>query len=96
MDWLVINLKPLNRCLHNPHFKMETLRAITKAVSPGDWSVSTDLTNVYFHVPFILEHQHFLLHAVSLTEAYQFQALPFCLCSALWTFTMFLAICSAL
>ncbi len=34
----VINLKPLNRFLHNPHFKMETSRAIIKAVSPGDWS----------------------------------------------------------
>ena len=32
----VINLKPLNRFLHNPHFKMETSQAIIKAVSPGD------------------------------------------------------------
>ena len=56
----VINLKPLNQFLHNLHFKMETSRAIIKAVSPSDWSVSIDLTDLYFHVPIHLEHQHFL------------------------------------
>ncbi len=86
----VINLKPLNRFLHNPHLKMETSWAIIKAVSPGDWSVSIDLTDAYFHVPINLEHQHFLRFAVSPTEAYQFRALPFGLSSAPRIFTMIL------
>ncbi len=88
--WLVINLKPLNRFLHNPHFKMETSLAIIKAVSPGDWSVSIDLTDAYFRVPIDPEHQHFLCFAVSPMEAYQFQALLIGLSSAPQIFTMIL------
>ncbi len=86
----VINLKSLNRFLHNPRFKMETSRSIIKAVSPGEWSVSIDLTDAYLHVPIRPEHQRYLRFAVSQTEAYQFRALPFGLSSAPRIFTMVL------
>ncbi len=59
-------------------------------VSLGDWSVSIDLTDIFFHVPINLEHQHFLCFAVSPTEAYQFWALAFSFSSSLWILTMVL------
>ena len=61
-----------------------------KVVSPGAWSVSINLTDMYFYVPIHPEHQHFLRNVVSQTEVYQFQALPFCLSSAPQIFTMVL------
>ena len=57
----VINLKPLNCFLHNPHFEMDTPCSIIKSVSPGDWSLSTDLAGSYFHVPIPVENGHLLL-----------------------------------
>ena len=86
----VINLKPLNRYIYNQRFKMETSRSIVKAVSPGDWAVSIDLKDAYFHVPVHPEVQHLLRFAISPTEAFQFRALPFGLCSAPRIFTMIL------
>ncbi len=85
----VTNLKLLKQFLHNPHFKMETSKAI-KTASPSDWSVSIDLTDAYFHVPINLEHQHFLHFVVSPTETYHFRAPPFSLSSAPWIFMMVL------
>ncbi len=38
----VINLKPLNRCMVVPKFKMETIAAVIKSVRTGDWTVSID------------------------------------------------------
>ena len=73
----VINFKPLNQFVHNPHFKMETLQSVIKAVSRSDWSVLIDLTDAYSHVFIHLEHQHLLHFVVSSMEAYQFQALHF-------------------
>ena len=56
----VINLKPLNQFIYNQRFKMETSRSIVKAVSPGDWTVSIDLRDAYFHVPVHPECQQYL------------------------------------
>ncbi len=39
----VINLKPLNRHLVVPKFKMETIASIIKSVETRDWAVSIDL-----------------------------------------------------
>ena len=59
-------------------------------VSPGDWSVSINLTDVYFHVPINQEHQHFPHLVVSLTGACQFVPPPFGLSPALQIFVMVL------
>ena len=86
----VINLKPLNQMMINPSFKMETASSIMKALSPRDWVVSIDLKDAYFHLPVRPDYQHYLRFAVSDTEAYQFRALTFGLCSAPSLFTMVL------
>ena len=86
----VINLKPLNKMIHNPKFRMETIQSVVKAVSPGDWTVSIDLRDAYFHIPIHPDYQKFLRFAVSESEAYQFRALPFGLSTAPRIFTMVL------
>ncbi len=65
----VRNLKPLNQFLHNVHLEIETSWSVIKVVSPGKWSVLIDLTDLYFHVPIHLEHQHLLCFMMTLKEA---------------------------
>ena len=83
----MINLKNLNCLMYNQNFKMEMSRSIVKSVCSGDWTVSIDLKDAYFHVPVHRDYRHFLRFAISQTEAYQFKALPFGLCSAPRIFT---------
>ena len=44
----VINLKPLNQCTQNIHFKMENIQMDLNLISPGDFMVSLDLKDAYF------------------------------------------------
>lgn len=46
----VIDLTYLNRFIKAEKFKMETLATIQKAILPGDWMISVDLKDAYFHV----------------------------------------------
>ena len=48
---LIINLKLLNNHITTEKSKMETQRAIRKALTQGDWVTSTDLRDAYFHIP---------------------------------------------
>ena len=77
----VINLRPLNRVLHTPHFQMETVGSITAAIQPGDWATSLDLTDAYFHIPIAPWFRKYLRFVVR-GKVYQFRALPFGLAPA--------------
>ena len=44
---LVINLRPLNRFIHQLHFKMESLGMIRDLLREGDWMASIDLKDAY-------------------------------------------------
>jgi len=57
----VINLKPLNQFIKKEKFKMETQRAIRAAVQQGDWVVSIDLKDAFFHIPIDPKFQKYLL-----------------------------------
>ena len=72
----VINLKSLNLFIKKEKFKMETIRSIQKALSPGDWVTSIDLKDAYFH---IAVHPNFwkYLRIVVGGKVFQFKALPF-------------------
>jgi hypothetical protein len=83
---LVINLKPLNRMLEKYPFKMETTRSITAALHQGDWTVSVDLTDAYFHVAIHSASQKFLRFTNG-GRVFQFVALPFGLAPAPFVFT---------
>ncbi|XP_078608493.1 uncharacterized protein LOC144880269 [Branchiostoma floridae x Branchiostoma japonicum] len=59
----VINLRPLNRCLFVPKFKMEHLSLVQDLVRPGDFFCKIDLTDAYFSVAIHSTHQRFLSFA---------------------------------
>ena len=56
----VIDLSVLNSHFSVPTFKMETAEVIRNSICKGEWVVSVDLTDAYFHVP-IHQKSHNLL-----------------------------------
>ncbi len=64
---------------------MITLRQILSH-RPGDWFISVDLKDAYFHIQVAPRHRRFLRFAFE-GIAYQFTVLPFGLCLAPRTFT---------
>jgi hypothetical protein len=58
------------------HFRMTTLKEVIAAVQPGDWLISMDLKDAYFHIPIRPSHRKFLRFAFQ-GKVYQFKVLPF-------------------
>ena len=82
----VIDLSVLNSYMIVPAFKMETAEIIRNSLTKGEWLVSIDLKDGYFHVPIHPDSQH-LLHFHVDKRTYQFKALPFGLATAPLEFT---------
>ena len=82
----ILDLSPLNRFLRRMPFKMESAHSIRQAISPGDWAVSIDLSDAYFHV-LINQTDRKWLRFVWGNTVYQFRALPFGLSLSPWVFT---------
>lgn len=82
----VIDLSRLNKFLVVPHFKMETTRSVTGAIQPGDWSISVDLADAYFHVPLRSSFSRFTRFYWQ-GSVYQFRVLCFGLSTAPRVFT---------
>ena len=82
----VPNLKPLNRFVISPYFKMESVRSVKNLVQPGDWLIKLDLKDAYLAVPIAPQHYHFLQFQWQGVR-WQFKVLPFGLSSAPYTFT---------
>ncbi|KAL0151993.1 hypothetical protein M9458_052711, partial [Cirrhinus mrigala] len=78
----ILDLKPLNQA----EFKMITVKQILAHIQPGDWFISVDLKDTYFHIQIAPRHRHFLRFAFE-DRAYQFKVLPFGLALAPRTFT---------
>ena len=72
----VINLKALNRYLRKQHFKMDTLSKVINLVGKGDWGITIDLKDAYFHIKIFREHRQFLRFQFQGT-VYQFRVLCF-------------------
>ena len=73
----VINLKKLNAAhLDTPHFRMETPSDVRNTIRPGDWAVSIDLKDAYFHVPIAQDARKYLQFGWR-GRLYQFCVLPF-------------------
>ena len=86
----VFDLKSLNVYVRKEKFKMTTPRAVTHVLHKGDWVVSVDLKDAYFHVPIHRKSRRLLRFAVEGSDgvrAFQFRALPFGLTSAPRVFT---------
>jgi len=87
----VINLRPLNRCLFVPKFKMESLGMVRELVRPGDFFCKIDLTDAYFTVAIHPNHHRFLTFAWK-NKFFSFVCLPFGVSSAPLVFTKLLKV----
>lgn len=85
----VINLRPLNQFMVNIHFKMESLNMMKDLLRQGDWMVSIDLKDAYLSVAVWEGHRKYLRFMWQDT-IYEFQCLPFGLCTAPRVFTKLL------
>lgn len=65
---------------------MESLQTIIQMVQPGDWMISVDLQDAYFHVAILPAFQKYLRMAVA-HKHLQFQFLLFGLCTSLRVFS---------
>ena len=69
---------------------MTTPRTVTNAMHKGDWAVSIDLKDAYFHIPIHVRSRRLLRFDVATDDGlrvFQFRALPFGLTSAPRVFT---------
>ena len=82
----VLDLSTLNTYLEQRHFRMETASSIRDAIRPGDWAISIDLRDAYFHL-LIHESDRKFLRFVWKGQVFQFRAVPFGLAPAPWLFT---------
>ena len=72
----VINLRPLNKYLRKLHFKMDTLCKVLDLVQTGDWGLTLDLKDAYFHIKVFKKHRKYLRFCFQ-NQVYQFRALCF-------------------
>ena len=86
----IIDLSTLNAYLQVPTFKMETVSSIRNSIHPGDWAVSLDLSDAYFHVPIHPSSRKYLRFCAN-QEVFQFRALPFGIATAPRIFTKLMA-----
>ncbi len=82
----ILDLRRLNFSLYKGKFKMLTMKTIMSQVQGGDWFVTIDLKNAYFHIQVVQRHRRFLRFAFG-GKAYQYMVLPFGLALAPRTFT---------
>ncbi len=82
----ILDLRRLNFSLYKGKFKMLTMRTIMSQVQEGDWFVTIDLKDAYFHIQVVQRHRRFLRFAFG-GKAYQYKVLPFGLALAPRTFT---------
>ena len=90
----IIDLSTLNAYLEVPTFKMETVSSIRSSIRPGDWAVSLDLSDAYFHVPIHPSSRKYLRFCAN-NEVFQFRALPFGIATAPRVFTKLMATVAA-
>ena len=83
---LVIDLSVLNEFLVQRTFEMDTLVKVKRALRPGMWVTSLDLSDAYHHIPIKQSDQKFLCFQVDGIR-YMYMVLPFGLTTAPWAFT---------
>ncbi len=56
----ILDLRRLNYSLYRGKFRMLTLKSIFSQVQEGDWFVTVDLKDAYFHIQVVQRHRKFL------------------------------------
>ncbi len=59
----ILDLRLLNHTLMKRSFRMITLKQILSQISLGDWFMSLDLKDAYFHIQIVPHHRRFLRFA---------------------------------
>lgn len=77
----ILDLRSLSKFLKKQLFHMITIQEVLQLLNAGDYMVSLDLQDAYFHIPIHRNHKKFLRFAVQ-GRHYQFRVLPFGLKSA--------------
>lgn len=85
-----LDLRPLNQHVEAPRFSLEGLRALRAMALPGDFGVTVDLRNAYWHVP-LAKSQRRWYHFRFGGQVYQCDVLPFGVAAAPWVFHTLLA-----
>lgn len=85
----ILNLKELNKYITIQHFKLEDLRTVCKLLTKDCFMATIDLKEAYFSVNISQNSKKFLRFKF-LDNLYQFNALPFGLCTAPYVFTKIL------
>ncbi len=67
----ILDLRRLNFSLYKGKFKMLTIKTIMSQVQEGDWFVTIDLKDAYFHIQVVQRHRKFLRFAFG-GKAYQY------------------------
>ena len=77
----ILDLSSLNKYLISETFKMETPESISTSLQTGEWEMSIDFKDAYFHIPRIPQSWKYLRFHVQ-GQFFQFKALPFGLSTA--------------
>ncbi len=72
----ILDLRLLNHALMKRSFRMIILKQILLQICLGDWFISLDLKDAYFHTQIAPHHTLFLIFAFE-GVAYQYKVLPF-------------------
>lgn len=85
----ILNLKCLNKFIETKHFKMEDYRTASKLISHHCYMGLIDLKDAYFLVPVHKQQRKYLRFEYN-GHLYEFNCLPFGLCTAPFVFTKLL------
>lgn len=84
-----MNLKKLNSFIDTEHFKLEDIRTACKLISKNCFMSSIDLKEAYFSVPIADKYKKYLRFTFD-GHLFEFNALPYGLCTAPFVFTKLL------
>lgn len=84
----ILNLKCLNKFISMDHFKIEDTRTLCRLLSAGNYMCTIDLKESYFLIPVGEDKRYLRFYFQS--NIFEFNALPFGICSAPMTFTKIL------
>ena len=86
----VLDVSRLNNYVVKTKFSMETTQSVLDSIQQGDWMVSMDMQDAYFHIQIRQTSRKFLRFTFN-QRTYQFRALCFGLTTAPQVFTRVLA-----
>jgi hypothetical protein len=90
----IIDLSSLNTHIIAPRFKMESAQTVRSVLTKGQWAISVDLQDAYFHVPIRPSMRKYLRFQFE-GSTWQFTSLPFGISVAPWAFTRVMSVLAA-